>query len=147
MRTRPEPTDGPAPLGALQGWITVAFSESLEDAAFRSGAALAHLHGAALQAAVPQALWRDRLALVAAEVCMGFSGRRKGQAALRDALHLTRPGDDPGLAGRILRQWSRAVARPISVAHLGNAKDRVSAERIALSWDAVCATRWTGRWG
>jgi len=37
---------------------------------------------------------------------------------LRDAVHLTRVGDHPGPAGAILRQWSRAVVRPVSVAHL-----------------------------
>jgi len=89
--------------------------ESLEDAAFCGGAALAHLHMVTVNRAVPQALWRDRLALSATEICAGLAGRREGQAGLRDALHLTRPGDHPGPAGSILRQWSRAVARPISV--------------------------------
>jgi hypothetical protein len=55
----------------LPGWIRVRSQDSLEGAAFRSGAALAHLSLAAGQALVPQALWRDRLALAAAEVCTG----------------------------------------------------------------------------
>lgn len=65
-------------LTPLPGWIISAPAEDLENAAFRSVAALGHLHGVTLQAAVPQALWRDRLALSAAEVCVGFSGRREG---------------------------------------------------------------------
>jgi len=81
-------------------------------------------------------LWRDRLALAAAEVCAGISGRREGAGALRDALHLLRPGDDPGPAGRVFRQWSRAVARPISVANLGRALEGVAPERIGLCLDA-----------
>ena len=85
---------------------------------------------------MPQALWRDRLALAAAEICAGFTGRREGQAALRDALHLTRHGDHPGPAGAVFGQWSRAVARPISVAHLGKAMDGLTAGRIALCLDA-----------
>ncbi|MDZ4311194.1 MAG: DUF1403 family protein [Cypionkella sp.] len=137
MKIRPDTSDAPILLGPLPGWITTGPAENLEDAAFRSGAALAYLHMISGQEAVPQALWRDRLALAAAEVCVGFSGRREGGRALRDALHLTRPGDHPGPAGAIFGQWSRAVARPISVAALGKAMHGVSAERIALCLDAM----------
>ena len=83
------------------------------------------------------ALLRDRLALVAAEKCMALAGRREGAMELRDALHLTKAGDDPGPAGRVLLQWSRAVARPISAMHLGRALEGVSPERIALCVDAA----------
>jgi hypothetical protein len=120
----------------LPGWITAAPAETLEAAAFRSGAALAHLSLATAAGDVPMGLWRDRLALAAAEVCVGLAGRREGASALRDALHLTKPGDDPGPAGQLLRQWSRAVARPISVAHLARALEGAAAERIALCLDA-----------
>ena len=133
----PDPSAVPILIGRLPAWITAGPAESLEEAAFRSGAALASLHRITAQDAVPQALWRDRLALAAAEVCAGFAGRREGGRALRDALHLTRPGDHPGPAGAIFGQWSRAVARPISVAALGKAMDGVSAERIALCLDAI----------
>ena len=136
-KIRPDPSDAPILIGRLPGWITAGPAESLEAAAFRSGAALADLHRITAHDAVPQALWRDRLALAAAEVCAGFAGRREGGRALRDALHLTRPGDHPGPAGAIFGQWSRAVARPISVAALGKAMDGVSAERIALCLDAI----------
>lgn len=98
-------------LPPLPGWIVSAPSEPPEAAAFRSGAALAHLGQAMASGDVPLALWRDRLALTAAENCAAMAGRREGQGALRDALHLTGPGDDPGPAGRIARQWSRAAAR------------------------------------
>lgn len=120
----------------LPGWVSFSPAETLEDAAFRSGAALAHLTVVTAAGDVPLALWSDRLALSAAETCAGFSGRRQGQGALRDAVHLTRPGDDPGPAGRILWQWSRAVARPISVAHLAKVLEGVDPERIALCLDA-----------
>jgi hypothetical protein len=124
-------------LPPLPGWITAAPTETHDAAAFRSGAALAHLSLATAADDVPIALWRDRLALAAAEVCVGFAGRREGAGAIRDALHLTRAGDDPGPAGEVLRQWSRAVARPISVAHLGRALEGVAPERIALCLDAA----------
>jgi hypothetical protein len=124
----------------MPGWITSAKAETLEHAAFRSGAALAHLHLVTANPAVPQALWRDRLALAATQICAGLAGRREGQTGLRDALHLTRPGDHPGPAGAILRQWSRAVARPISVTNLGQALEGVAPERIGLCLDAVGET-------
>ncbi len=127
-------------LPPLPGWIVAGAAGTLDVAMFRSGAALAHLAQVMGQADVPQALWRDRLALAAAEACAGFSGRREGARALRDAVHLTLPGDDPGPAGRVLRHWSRAVARPISVAGLARALEGVAAERIALCLDAVAPT-------
>ena len=127
-------------LPPLPGWIGAAPAETLEAAAFRSGAALAHLSQVTAAGDVPVALWRDRLALVAAGNCAEMAGRREGPGALRDALHLTGPGDDPGPAGRLLQQWSRAVARPVSVAHLTNALQGIVAERIALCLDAMGQT-------
>lgn len=134
---RPMDASPPITLPPLPGWIGQAAVGSGDDWAFRAGAALAHVQVVTAQEAVPQALWRDRLALVAAELCQGFGGWRGGQAALRDALHLTRAGDDPGPAGAILRQWSQAVARPMSVAQLSRAIEGLPAERIALCLDAV----------
>lgn len=139
-KPRTEPLETLPMLPPLPGWIVSAPSEPPEAAAFRSGAALAHLALAMAQQTVPQALWRDRLALAAAERCAAMAGRREGQGALRDALHLTGPGDDPGPAGRIARQWSRAAGRPISVAHLTNVLDGIAEERIALCLDAVGPT-------
>lgn len=130
----------PLSIPPLPGWIDSSLAESAETGAFRAGAALAHLGLVGAAKGLPLALWRDRLALAAAEVCVGFSGRREGQGALRDAVHLSRAGDDPGPAGRVFRQWSRAVGRPISVAHLAKALDGVSAERIALCLDTVGGT-------
>lgn len=132
MKPRIPPQPDPAAPHRMPGWIRAARPETPEDAGFLSGAALAHLCLAGQDAAVPQALWRDRLALQAAVACAGFSGRRDTAAQLRDALHLTRPGDDPGPAGRCLRQWARAVAGPVSVAGLGRALEGVSAGQIAL---------------
>jgi hypothetical protein len=63
---------------------------------------------------VPQALWRSRLALLAIEICAGHAGRREGQSALRDALHLTKAGDHPGPAGLILRQMPGSNSQQMS---------------------------------
>ncbi|MFN4172355.1 MAG: DUF1403 family protein [Pseudorhodobacter sp.] len=130
-RPRPDAPQSSVSIPPLPGWITAGPQQTLAQAAFRSGAALAHLHLVLGQAAVPQALWRDRLALAAAENCVRITGRREGASALRDALHLTRPGDHPGPAGAILRQWSRAVARPVSGLHQGAEIDDLPADRIA----------------
>jgi hypothetical protein len=127
-------------LPPLPGWIMSGSTESLNAAAFRSGAALAHLSLVTTAEDLPQTLWRDRLALAAAEVCVGHSGRREGAGALRDAVYLTKAGDDPGPAGRVFRQWSRAVARPISVGNLGRALEGIAPVRIALSLDATGPT-------
>lgn len=134
-KPRPDATDQPGMIGTLPGWIGAAVAESLEDAAFRAGAALIHLQQLVAHPTVPQALWRDRLALAAAEVGADHSGRREDQAALRDAMHMARSGDSPGPGGAIYWQWSSAVARPISVAHLGKALPGASADRIALCLD------------
>lgn len=95
--------------------------DTFEAAAFRSGVALAHLTFATTAADLPQALWRDRLELAAAEVCLGHTGRREGAGALRDALHLTKAGDEEGPAGLIFgygqRSWrGRCPAHPAGCA-------------------------------
>ncbi|WP_374644147.1 DUF1403 family protein [Tabrizicola sp.] len=139
-KPRATPVEALPMLPPLPGWITAAPAETLAAAAFRSGAALAHLGLATAAGDVPMALLRDRLALSAAEVCAGIAGRREGARGLRDALHLTKAGDDPGPAGRVLWQWSQAAARPISVAHLARALAGVAPERIALCLDAAGPT-------
>lgn len=50
-------------------------------------------------------LWRQRPALANAVVLMQLLGRTEDEAALRDAVKLSRPGDDPGPAEQILLAW------------------------------------------
>jgi hypothetical protein len=130
-KPRPTPPASVAAIAPLAGWIRAAPSQSLEEAAFRAGAALASLHPVVASDPVWQGLWRDRLALAAAETCVAISGRREGQGDLRDALHLTRAGDHPGPAGEMLLQWSRGVARPATPAHLARAIGDLTPEQIA----------------
>ena len=132
--------DAVTPIPALPGWITATPADAHDAAVFQAGAALAHLHGVATHPAVPHPLWRERLALDAAEACAALAGRREGAAALRDALHLTRAGDNPGPGGQILQGWLRAVGRPICVAHLARALPGMPADRIAICLDAVGET-------
>ncbi len=128
----PAPFDGAVIIPPLPGGITTAPAETLEAAAFRSGAAPAHLHLVAGHEDVPHALWRARLALSVAGSCMRIAGRREGVVALRDAVHLLRPGDRQGPAEDVLRQWLRAVDRPILAAPLAKVLDGQSVERIAV---------------
>lgn len=123
-------------LPRMPDWVTATRSETLEDVAFLSGAALNHLHLVLGHEEVPQALLRDRLALRAAEACVGFSGRPERATALRDTVHLLRPGDLPGPAGETSLAWQRAVERPISVKALGRALPTLEPSQIAAWLDA-----------
>ncbi|HAR50244.1 MAG TPA: hypothetical protein DCS45_00005, partial [Roseovarius nubinhibens] len=114
-------------------------AETLADVAFLSGAALGQLHLALGQDTVPQALLRDRLALRAAEACVTFSGRSERAGELRDALHLSRPGDLPGPAGETYLAWQRAAERPLSIRALHRALSRLAPEKIAAWLDAGSA--------
>lgn len=98
-----------------------------QDVAFASGAALALVHLVQAELALPQALWRARLALLGAQNAAGLSGRPISEADLRDALCLLRPGDHPGPVGDIALVCSRLVARRISVAAMARALPRVPA--------------------
>src|SRR5690606_16225981 len=123
-------------LPRMPAWVTSARPETLEDVAFLSGAALAHLHLVFARDDVPHALLRERLALRAAEACVAFTGRSESAAELRDAIHLMRPGDLPGPAGEVLLTWRRAVERPASVKALGRALPSLEPCQIAKWLDA-----------
>ncbi|MBV50091.1 MAG: hypothetical protein CMN10_16215 [Roseobacter sp.] len=124
----------------MPSWVTSARPETLEDVALLSGAALASLHLVVARADVPHAMLRDRLSLTASEACMRLLGRPERAWDIRDAVHLLRPGDQPGPAGVIYLQWLRAAARPISVGALQRALPSATAEQIATWLD-------TGRGG
>ncbi|MFU1607874.1 DUF1403 family protein [Sulfitobacter pontiacus] len=126
----------PETIPRMPAWVTAARPDTLEDVAFLSGAALAHLHLVLARVDVPHALLRDRLALRAAEACVAFSGRPERAGELRDALHLLRPGDLPGPAGEICLTWRRAVERPVSIKALGRALPSLEPGQIAAWVDA-----------
>jgi Protein of unknown function (DUF1403) len=60
--------------------------------------------------------WRMRLAMRATLTSARLLRLTADEASLRDAEYLTRPGDDPGPAGRIYRQWRAFATRPIAQA-------------------------------
>ncbi|MDO6617065.1 MULTISPECIES: DUF1403 family protein [Pacificibacter] len=120
----------------IPSWIPSGCAETLEDAAFLSGAALSHLHTLLMCGDVPQELLRDRLALRAAEACMTFAGRPERASDLRDALHFMRPGDLPGPAGETYLQWRRAIERPLSIKTLHRALPQVDVAQVVDWLDA-----------
>ncbi|KJS43157.1 MAG: hypothetical protein VR71_11940 [Roseovarius sp. BRH_c41] len=123
-------------LPRMPAWVTSVRVEPLEDVAFLSGAALAHLHLVLGRDCVPQTLLRDRLALRAAEACVAFSGRPERAGELRDSVHLLRPGDLPGPAGETCLAWRRATERPVTVKSLVRALPELQGDQIATSLDA-----------
>jgi len=128
---RPAFNDDTETIPRMPSWVTGQRGETLEDVAFLSGAALSHLHLVFARDDIPHALLRERLALRAAEACVGFSGRFERAGDLRDAVHLLRAGDLPGPAGETYLCWRRAVERPASIKALCRALPELQAERIA----------------
>ena len=88
-------------------------TESHAEAAFFAGAALARLDAVVRETPSWTGVWRRRLALSAAAAAVRRAGRAEDEAALRDALHLLRPGADPGPAGRRLLAWRELSARSV----------------------------------
>ncbi|WP_292860943.1 DUF1403 family protein [Mesorhizobium sp.] len=114
---------------------------SIEDAAFAAAAALTALDAVVRRQERWAGAWRQRLALAAAAATAKRAGRVEDEAALRDALLLTRPGDDVGPAGRMLLAWRTLASRPVATlvsetvlvdvaADLGSALDGAAAGQV-----------------
>ena len=103
--------------GLVPAWLRRAVQQpqSLEDAAIACGAAIGVLDAVVRGEERRAGAWRQRLALAAAAVTAKQAGRVEDEAALRDAVLLTRPGDDVGPAGRMFFAWRRLAARPAEV--------------------------------
>lgn len=98
-------------LPQLPGWVTSRRAETLETVAFRSGAALTVLDQLIgdLRHGVPVKLLANRLALIAATATSKLEGRLAREADIRDAYHLTPPGEPRGPDGDLLAFWREAV--------------------------------------
>lgn len=143
------------------GWLRRACADArnvadrdVEDVALAAGAAIGALCAVVQSQQPGNGAWRLRLALGAAEVSVRQSGRREDKAALRDALLLTRAGDDVGPAGRILLSWRRLATRPAaellapqSLAAMldafGVAQAGERAEKLSAELEGLAATRGT----
>jgi len=130
------------PTAAFPGWARAKKPpESEAEAAFLAGAALARLDELVRAEPVFAGVWRRRLALAAAAASVARAGRREDEAALRDGFHLTRPGADPGPAGRWLLAW-----RALATGSAGPWRSRivVAAEIVQVPADdgAALGLRW-----
>lgn len=97
-------------LPKLPGWVTSGAKTSA-NVAFRSGAALTVLDALATDPrhAVPAKLLANRLALRAATATSKLEGRMAREADIRDAFHLTPPGEARGPDGDGLAYWRDAA--------------------------------------
>ena len=127
LRSRSSPRRQAQPLASVPvasvmpvpGWLRRATSDTqslasqgVADVALVAGAALGALDAVVRREERWVGAWRQRLALAGAAVTVRQSGRVEGEAALRDAVLLTPPGDDVGPAGRVLLAWRRLASRP-----------------------------------
>jgi hypothetical protein len=98
-------------LPQLPHWVTSGRAETLETVAFRSGAALTVLDQLIGDPGhvVPVKLLANRLALSAATATSKLEGRLAREADIRDAWHLTPPGEARGPDGDLLAFWREAV--------------------------------------
>ena len=98
-------------LPKLPGWVTSGRAETFESVAFRSGAALIVLDQLVTDPVygVPVKLLANRLALKAATATSKLEGRLAREADIRDAYHLTPPGQARGPDGDLLAFWRDAA--------------------------------------
>lgn len=97
-------------LPVLPDWVTSGRTKTLETVAFRSGAALTVLDQliSDLGHGVPVRLLANRLTLTAATATSKLEGRLAREADIRDAYHLTPPGEARGPDGDLLAFWRDA---------------------------------------
>ena len=98
-------------LPKLPSWVTSQRAETFEVVAFRSGAVLTVLDGLVTDPnhGMPLKLLANRLALKAATATSKLEGRLAREADIRDAYHLTPPGQARGPDGDLLTRWREAV--------------------------------------
>lgn len=109
-----------APMATVPAWLrravpdaqTVAGKE-VEEVALAAGATIGALDALVRRQERWAGAWRQRLALSAAAATAKQAGRIEDEAALRDAVLLTRPGDNVGPAGRMLLAWRRLAGMPV----------------------------------
>ncbi|MER9387788.1 DUF1403 family protein [Mesorhizobium sp. M0435] len=112
-RAPPLGNEPDAPVVPVPSWLrrTVEAARTLEDAAIAAGAAIGALDAVVRRQERWAGAWRH-LALSAAAVTARQVGRVEDELALRDAVFLTRPGDDVGPAGSLLLAWRRLALLP-----------------------------------
>jgi hypothetical protein len=145
MIRRPKPTSShaatltgaasTAPMAPVPAWLrgTVPDAQNLAnneiaDVALTAGAAIAALDAVVRREEKWAGAWRQRPALAAAAVTAKQAGRIEDEAALRDAVLLTKAGDDVGPAGRMALAWRRLAT--------GQAADLLTEINLAVPLEA-----------
>jgi hypothetical protein len=121
-------SDDLSTLPQLPGWVTSGRVETLETVAFRSGAALTVLDQLVSDPryGVPVKLLANRLALRAATATSKVEGRLAREDDIRDAYHLTPPGEARGPDGDLLAFWREGVR--LRAGRTGEIADRIGAD-------------------
>jgi hypothetical protein len=98
------------------------------DVAFVAGSALTKLDNLVRSEPPWAGCWRARQALSCAAAAVKWTGRSEDEAAIRDAVLLAAPGDDPGPAGRVFLTFQKLAARsaPITTVRLREVADLLS---------------------
>jgi hypothetical protein len=140
---------GPTGSAPVSKWLRRAVSDTqslagtgVEDVALAAGAAVGALDAVVRRQERWAGAWRQRLAFAAAAVAVKQARRVEDEAALRDAVLLTRAGGDPGPAGRMLLAWREMSARPVAelleeagiaraLTNLGHASNDAAARELA----------------
>ncbi|MDQ0322587.1 hypothetical protein QO002_004793 [Pararhizobium capsulatum DSM 1112] len=106
------------------------------DAAFAAGCALGLLDGLVRSDPIWAGCWRQRLTLKCAVSAVKLLGWNEEEAALRDAVLLTSPGDSPGPAGSVLVAYRRLAGgtRVIDTKTL-----RELCTLLSVGWDELLA--------
>jgi len=127
------PPSMPIRLFSLPGWSQARGRDVSEaDAAFAAGIALKSLDDLVRLDPAWAGCWRSRQALKCAAVAARLMGRTEDEHALRDAVLLTAPGDDPGPAGKVLLATKRSPGRSGGVT---TTFVKELADLLALGWD------------
>lgn len=100
------------PLANLPAWALPRGRELTEaDAAFAAGIALKSLDDLVRSQPGWAGCWCSRQALKCATTAVRLMGRNEDEKALRDAVLLTAPGDDPGPAGTVFLAYKKLASR------------------------------------
>ena len=121
------------PPGQVPGWATPRGRDLNElDAAFAAGIALKSLDDLVRLQPVWAGCWRSRQALKCAAAAVRLIDRNEDEKALRDAVLLAAPGDDPGPAGKVFLAYKRLAGRKP-----GSSSKAVAelSDLLGLAWD------------
>jgi len=131
------PPSIPIRLPGLPGWVRLRGCDLTEaDTAFAAGIALKSLDDLVQTDPAWAGCWRARQALKCAGVAVRMTGWNEDERALRDAILLTSPGDDPGPAGKLYLATQELSDRTGGVT---TALVKELADLLALRWDEKLA--------